>query len=297
MSRPSSLTAALLLGATLLGPAASAAEADRDPRNWPPLSRLVVDRYEIADQVISLRVHARESAFYGCGYRHERGRLMAFSLMGGPLETLTGYVPRQLGEVLARQLREEPWMPITVQVRFDPEHLSDLCPDQVEVLKWANGWQYPPGTLTPGRPDPTFQPTRQSITAADQRAEWAALTGRRPVRRRDRPPLTEEALLGQTLSLTAGARLSTAYHCAYRSATRTHYAVRLHDGKGGFVHAYLRREARGASELMDLIGLHRDILIEINALVVKQIPSNYCQPQLELISWRIPGLEPEPDAP
>ncbi len=285
------LFAACLLGSLCVAPIASAVEADRDPRNWPPVSRLIADRFEVAGQVLTLRVHARASTYFGCGYRHTRGRLMAFTLMGGPLETLTGYIPRDLGKVLARQLREEPWMSITVQVRFDPDKVSELCPDQVEVLKWSNGWQYPPGTLSPGRPDPIFQPTPEAIKAAGQRAEWAALTGGRP---RGSPPLTEEAILGKTVELVAGARLSTAYLCSFRGATRTHFAVRLHDGRGRFVHAYIDRQIVGARALVDLIGLHRDILVTAKGRVTKQIPSNYCRPQLEVVGWTLPEVQATP---
>ena len=287
----STVFAALLLGSVCVAPAVSAVEDDRDPRNWPPVSRLIADRFEVAGQVLTLRAHARPSVYFGCGYRHTRGRLMAFTLMGGPLETLTGYVARDLGKVLARQLREEPWMPITVQVRFDPDKVSELCPDQVEVLKWSNGWQYPPGTLSPGRPDPIFQPTPDAIAAADQRAEWAALTGGRP---RGSPPLTEEALLGKTIELVAGARLSTAYLCGFRGATRTHFALRLHDARGRFVHAYIDRQVPGARALVDLIGLHRDILLTVSGRVVKQIPSNYCRPQLEVVGWQLADVKPAP---
>ena len=285
----SAVLAAPLAPARAAAPAAAPAAAkeapSRDPRNWPTITRLVVDRYEVAGQVFPLRVHARRSDYFNCSYRASARDLMAFTLLGGPLETLTGYMPRALGTVLEGLLARDPWTPITVQVRFDPERVNETCPDQVDILKWAQGWQYPSGSLTPGRPDPTVQALPQDIDEADQAALWRALLGRARASRKDEP--TEEELVGKVIRLTAGARLTAAYFCLYKGAIRTHYALRLHDGKGSFVHAYVTRGA-ASRELVYFVALHRDVLIEIDGRVGRQTPSNYCRPQIEISGWSFP---------
>jgi len=247
---------------------------DQDPRNWPTVSRLIGDRYEVAGQVFNLRVYARQTEYYNCGYRGTGGRLMAFTLLGGPYETLTGYMPEELGRVLARVLEQDPWTPLTVQVRFDPQRLSELCPDQVDVLKWSRGWQYPDGSLTPGRPDTSLQPTKEQLTVSGQKSMW------RELRKID------SEYVGQDVQLTAGARVSTSYSCAFRGATRTHFALRLHDASGRFVQAYLPRSER-SRRLMDHIALHRDIGLTVQGRVVKLAMSSYCRPQLEVTSWSL----------
>ena len=264
---------------------------DKDPRNWPTVSRLIADRYENSGRVVPLRVHARSSQYFACGYRHSHGRLMAFTLLGGPLETLTGYITKDLGRVLERELLDDPWMPITVEVRFDPDKVTELCPDQVDILKWSRGWKYPAGSLSPGRPDPTLQPTPAELTKITANPYWAALTGRRLPGRLmpGKVQVTEASLIGKSVEVTAGARVSIAYDCMFRDSTRSHYALRLHDGRGNFVHAYTRR-TQEARELMDYVALQRDILLSVEAMVLKQPHSNYCRPQLEVTSWKIPKL-------
>ncbi len=282
---------AVAIAVTCVLPAAhaDAPDATRDPRNWPTISRLVSDRFADAGQIVTLRVHARRTDYFNCTYRHTEDRYMAFTLLGGPLETLTGYVPRDLGKVLERQLTEDPWLPITVQIRFDPERLSDLCPDQVEVLKWARGWQYPAGTLSPGRPDANLQPTPEALAAVLEGDVWRVLTGRKVRRRADRDPdASEEELLGKIVSFQAGARLTNAFSCAFRGAARTHYGLRLHDGDGNFIDAFVPRGDK-ARELVDHIALHRDVMLAVQGRVVKQIPSNYCAPQLEVTGWSFPS--------
>lgn len=251
---------------------------DQDPRNWPTISRLVMDRYEAAGRVYNLRVHARASDYFNCAYRGTEGRLMAFTLLGGPFETLTGYMPHELGRILERVLETEPWAPITMQVRFDPARLSDLCPDQVDVLKWSRGWQYPDGSLSPGRPDPSLQPTPEQLRIPGQRALWRELRK------------VDSDTIGQQIQLTAGARVATSYQCAFRGSIRTHFALRLHDGDGRFIHAYLPRSER-ARKLVDHIALHRDVALSVQARVVKLAMSNYCRPQLEITSWTLPELD------
>jgi len=263
--------AALLL---LPQPTAASESPDHDPRNWPTITRLITDRYEHAGRVFNLRVHAQASDYYNCGYRGTQGRLMAFTLLGGPFETLTGYLPTELGRILERVLESDPWAPITVQVRFDPARLSDLCLDQVDILKWSRGWQYPDGSLSPGRADPSLQPTPDQLAIPAQRALW------RELRQLDSPHV------GQRVQLTAGARLSTAYHCAFRGAIRSHYAIRLHDGRGQFVSAYVPRNER-SRKLVDYIALHRDVALTVQARVVRVALSNYCRPQLEVMSWSV----------
>ncbi len=287
---------AALTCALVLAPSAraEAPDATRDPRNWPTISRLISDRYSDAGKVVTVRAHARATDYFNCGYRHTEGRYMAFTLLGGPLETLTGYVAKDIGKVLARQLAEDPWLPITVQIRFDPERLSELCPDQVEILKWARGWQYPAGTLSPGRPDANLQPTPEALAAVLEGDVWRVLTGRKVRRRGGREPETsEEELLGKVVSLQAGARLTNAFSCAFRGAARTHYGLRLHDGEGHFIDAFVPRsaEARG---LVDHIALHRDVMLAIQGRVIKQIPSNYCAPQLEVTGWTFPASAHRP---
>jgi len=278
-------------------PALATTDGERDPRNWPTVQRIVADRYELAGRLMTLRVHARQSDYFNCAYRHAHGQLMAFTLLGGPLETLTGYIPRDFGRVLAKELEKDPWFRITVQVRFDPDRLNDACPDQVDILKWSIGWEYPPGTLSPGRPDTSFQPTRSRIRAIGQGDLWRVLNGRKAKRRYGRdgqrlPFPTEDAILGQVIELTAGARLSRTYACSFRGATRTHYALRLHNGDAQFVHGYLPRSA-ASRKLIDTITLHRDVLVEVKGRVVRQIPSNYCMPQLEILSWNLPPPDAE----
>ena len=268
---------------------------ERDPRNWPTVQRLVADRYELSGKIVTLRVHARPSNYYNCAYRHAHGQLMAFTLLGGPLETLTGYIRRDIGRLLAKELEKDPWLRITVQVRFDPERLSDACPDQVDILKWAVGWQYPPGTLSPGKPDTSYQPTKARLRTAGQEDLWRVLNGRKAKPRYGRdgqrlPFPTEASIQGEEIELTAGARLSRSYSCAFRNATRTHYSLRLHNGDAQFVHGYLPRSA-AARKLIDTIALHRDVLIEVKGRVLRQVPSNYCMSQLEIVSWNLPPPE------
>jgi len=270
--RPIALVVALI--AAVSSPARAAETPDQDPRNWPTVSRLIVDRYENAGQVFTLRVYARRTDYYNCGYGGTAGRFMAFTLLGGPYETLTGYFPVEQGKLLSPVLAAEPWAPITVQVRFDPSRISDLCPDQVDVLKWSRGWQYPDGSLTPGRPDAALQPTAEQIDVPQQRSIWKEL------RKMD------SSYIGQTLQLTAGARVSTSFSCAFRGAVRTHYALRLHDASGRFIHGYLPRTAK-SRQLLDFIALHRDVPVTVQGRVVKQAASNYCRPQMEITSWTL----------
>ena len=289
------LTLTLLV--TVVPTAHANTSGERDPRNWPTVQRIVADRYELAGKILTLRVHARQSNYYNCAYRHAHGELMAFTLLGGPLEVLTGYISKDLGRILAKEIEKDPWLRITLQVRFDPDRLSEACPDQVDILKWAIGWQYPRGTLSPGRPDTSYQPTRARLSGTGHEDLWRVLNGRKAKKRYGRdgqrlPFPTAESILGQTIELTAGARLSRAYTCAFRGATRTHYALRLHNGDAQFVHAYLPRTA-AARQLIDTIALHRDVLIDVEGRVTRKMPSNYCMPQLELTSWSLPAPTPE----
>lgn len=245
---------------------------DRDPRNWPTITRLIGDRYELAGRVFTLRVHAKQSDYFNCGYHGTEGRLMAFTLLGGPFETLTGYMPVELGKVLVRVLEHDPWAEITVQVQFDPDRLSDLCIDQVDILKWSRGWQYPPETLPPERPDPGQLPTKEKLEAIAQPQVWKDLTA------------GEAAPVGQQVQIAGGARLGTAFHCAFRGAWKTHWALELHDAKGRVIYGYLPKTERGR-ELVDRIALHRDVAIAVQARVVKVALSEYCPAQLDIVSW------------
>lgn len=268
---------------------------ERDPRNWPTMQRIVADRYELAGEIMTMRVHARKSDYYNCAYRHAHGQLMAFTLLGGPLETLTGYIRKDIGKILANELEKDPWLRVTVQVRYDPTRLNDACPDQVDILKWAIGWQYPAGTLSPGKPDSSYQPTRNRLREAKQGDLWRILNGRQAKRRYGKdgqrlPFKTTASIIGEEIELTAGARLSRSYSCAFQHSTRTHYSLRLHNGDAQFVHGYLPRTT-AARKLIDTISLHRDVLVEIKGRVLRQAPSNYCMPQLEIVSWHVPPPE------
>lgn len=243
-----------------------------DPRNWPTITRLVGDRYELAGQVFTLRVFAKKSDYFNCSYGGSEGRLMAFTLVGGPFETLTGYMPVELGKVLERVLAAPEPPQITVQVSFDPQRLSDVCLDQVDILKWSRGWQYPPSTLAPERPDPSRLPTPDKLQSVAQPRLWKDLAD------------PETAPIGQQIQLAGGARLSTAMHCAFRGAWRTHWAIQLHDGRGRVVHAYLPKSDK-ARELVDHLALVRDAMLVVQARVVKVALSTYCQPQLEIVGW------------
>ncbi len=270
-------TAFVAVLAVTLASSAHAEGPSKDPRNWPTLSRLQVDRYEVAGQVFTYRVHAKKTDYFNCGYSGEQRRLMAFTLLGGPMETVTGYVPRELGVVLERLLESDPWAQITVDVRYNPDKLSELCPDQVDILKWSRGWRYTAKSLSPVKPDTARQSTRSRLAVRGQRAIWKEL------RRLDSP------YIGQRVQLTAGARVSTAYMCAFRGSTRGYFALRLHDGAGRFVHAYVKRDPTNR-RLVDHVALHRDVPVAIQARVVKQALSSYCRPQLEILSWNL--LEP-----
>lgn len=277
---------AVLVGVAI--PAADAAPRDvsRDPRNWPTFTRMVQDRHELAGRVITARVYARPSSYYNCAYEGMRGEVAAFTLMGGPLETLTGYMPRELGDVLERQLEERPWLPITVRLRFHPDRLSDRCPGQVDVLEWSRGWRYPPGSLTPGDPDPRKRPDADALERSLEDTVWPKLT-RRPVDVDADAETTPSELRGRSVTVTVGARVSSAYLCAFEDARRTHYALRLHDGRGGFVHAYVPRGPE-AEELVDYVALQRDVLVRIRGEVAQPRGARYCRPQIEVRDWSLP---------
>ncbi|MCC6625638.1 MAG: hypothetical protein IT385_30655 [Deltaproteobacteria bacterium] len=277
LARPVIVALALLmLGARAIAaepaPAPDRPAPDRDPRNWPTITRLIADRYELAGRVFTLRVHAKRSDYFNCGYGGTEGRLMAFTLLGGPFETLTGYMPAELGKVLDRVLDNDPWAEVTVQVQFDPQRVSDLCIDQVDILKWSRGWQYPPETLAPERPDPGRIPTKERLAELAQPQLWKDLTS------------ADAAPIGQQVQVAGGARLGTAFHCAFRGAWRTHWALELHDGRGRIIFGYLPKSER-ARELVDRITLHRDIALAVQARVVKVALSTYCPAQLEIVSW------------
>jgi len=268
---PVALFASLLIGAT----SARADEAtDQDPRNWPTVTRLVADRYELAGQVFTLRAFAKKSDYFNCGYTGVEDRLMAFTLVGGPFETLTGYLPIELGKVLERLLAGPEAPQITVQVSFDPQRLSEVCIDQVDILKWSRGWQYPPNTLAPERPDPSRLPTPASLQAVAQPQIWKDLTD------------PDSAPVGQQVQLAGGARLATAMHCAFRGAWRTHWALQLHDGRGRVLQAYVPKSEK-ARALVDHLALQRDAAIVVQARVVKVAMSTYCAPQLEVGGWTL----------
>lgn len=269
-----SLLVVLTTSALAAPPAAADEVTDQDPRNWPTITRIIADRYELAGQVFTVRAFARKTDYYNCGYAGTAGRLMAFTLAGGPFETLTGYLPSELGKVLERLLESNEHAQITVQVRFDPDRLSDVCLDQVDILKWSRGWQYPPNTLSPLRPDPTRLPTVESIRDLAAPQIWKDLAD------------PEAAPVGQQIQLAGGARLSTAMHCAFRGAWRTHWALQLHDGRGRIIHAYLPK-SDAARRLVDHLALHREALLAVQARVVKVVLSGYCPPQLEVVSWTL----------
>ena len=291
---PSALRlAALLFVLTTALPSEAVHRGEKDPRNWPTIERIISERFESAGDIHTLRVYARQSENFNCGYRHAHGALTAFTLLGGPLETMTGYISKDLGELLARELEKDPWLPVTVQVRFDPERLSEACPDQVDILKYSIGWEYPAGSLSPRRPDTSYQPSASTISESNQEDMWRIFSGKLAKRRYDRagqiiPPPTEAALLGTEIELLAGARLSRSYHCVYRGMTRSHYAIRFHDGQARFIHGYLPRTPE-TQKLMDTIALQRDVLMKVKARLVKHTPSNYCMPQLEVSSWSFPN--------
>jgi hypothetical protein len=273
----------VVVAALVPGAAMAVDTPDRDPRNWPTVTRLIADRHQLAGRVHTLRVHARVIDYYNCSYRGTRDRLMAFSLLGGPFETLTGYLPRELGRILAALLEREPWLPITVQVRFDPDKMEDRCTAQVDILKWARGWQYPDGSLSPSRPDPTLQTKPEGLDRPEVAAVWRAVLASA-----DQENASAEALLepGAEVEIQAGAKLSAAYFCMFQGAERTHHALRLHDGKGRFVHAYLPRTAESKA-LIDHVALHRDVPLRVKAQVRRQAMSHYCTNQLEISSWTV----------
>jgi hypothetical protein len=215
---------------------------------------------------------------------------MAFTLMGGPLETLTGYIPRGMGQLMLGLLKKEPMKPLTVQVAFEAKRLSDKCPEQVKILKWAIGWKYPPGSISPGKPDPTRHPKASEIAAYKQAGLWKMLRGIKPRRPVDG---ISQLQVGDVIDVVAGARLSTSYHCMYKGAARTHYGLRLHNGKGRLIHAYVRRSNR-ARQLVDYIALHRDILVRVKGKIVKQAMSHYCGFQLEMTDWKMLGKKTKP---
>ena len=136
-------------------------------------------------------------------------------------------MPRELGVILTQVLEKDPWTPITVWVRYDPECLSDICPDQVEIQKWAAGWQYPRESLTPGRSDPRLQPARSDLAAFEEETPlWNALMKRR--RGRYAPDaINPDDLVGATIKMRAGAQISNAWFCAFKGTAKTHYALRL----------------------------------------------------------------------
>jgi hypothetical protein len=286
--RRAAVVIALALGLALAGPATAAEppptpesgsaglgpRGDVDPRNWPTVTRLIADRYELAGQVFTLRAYARKSEYFNCGYAGSEARLMAFTLVAGPFETLTGYLPSELGKVLERLLQTAEAPQITVQVSFDRERLSDVCLDQVEILKWAPGWQYPPSSLAPERPDPSRLPSAASIQALAQPQLWKDLGD------------SETAPVGQQVQIAGGARLATAMHCAFRGAWRTHWALQLHDGRGRVLHAYLPKSDK-ARVLVDHLALFRDALLVVQARVAKVALSSYCPAQLEVVSWNL----------
>lgn len=245
-----------------------------DPRNWPTVTRLVADRYEVAGQVFTLRVYARKSDYFNCGYAGTEGRLMAFTLLGGPLETVTGYMPSELGKVLERVLESDPYAQLTVQVSFDPKRLSELCIDQVDILKWSRGWQYPHDSLSPERPDATRLPTPDRLQAVAQSQVWKDLLD------------PETAPVGQQVQVSGGARLSNAMHCAFRGLWRSHWGIQLNDGRGRILHAYLPRTDKNRT-LVDHLALHREGLVAIQGRVAKVALSNYCPPQLEVTGWTL----------
>ncbi len=257
---------------------------DLDPRNWPTATRLIVDRHELAGRIFTLRVHARRSDYFNCNYRGTEDRFAAFTLLAGPYETLTGYVPRETAAVLDRVLAQEPWAPVTVQVTIDPSRMSDLCPDQVEVIKWSRGWQYPPESLSPARPDPALHPTRDELDLLAPKPVWKELVSH------------ETPLVGKQLEVGGGARLSTIYHCAFRNAWKTHWAIQLFDGRGRTIHAYLPRSEPNRA-LVDHLALHRESPVILSARVVQLAMSTYCGPQLEVLGWTLParGMSPAAD--
>ncbi len=264
----------LLACACLVGSARADEVTDQDPRNWPTVTRLIADRYELAGQVFTVRAFAKKTDYYNCSYSGTEARLMAFTLVAGPFETITGYMPIELGKVLERLLLSPEAPQITVQVSFDPARMSDTCIDQVDILKWSRGWQYPADTLAPERPDPTRLPTPERLQAVAQPQIWKDLTD------------PETAPIGQQVQLAGGARLSTAMHCAFRGAWRTHWALQLHDGRGRVLHAYVPKSDK-SRQLVDHLALHRDAPLVVQARVVKVAMSTYCAPQLEVVSWTL----------
>jgi len=170
-------------------------------------------------------------------------------------------------------------------VQFEKDKLSERCPDQVKIIKWSLDWQYPPGSITPGKPDTTLHPTGDEIASYEQKNLWTLLRGKELLRP-DRTGPTE-INVGDKIELTAGARLSTAYHCMFKGAIKTHYGLRLHDGTGNFVHAYVPR-TKEARKLVDHVAHHRDVLINVKAKLTKQALSHYCGYQLEISEWKLP---------
>lgn len=274
------MVVALLLALALSQPSTQvdrgmdAVDPGQDPRNWPIVTRLIADRYEVAGQVFTLRVHAKRSDYYNCGYHGTERRLMAFTLLGGPLETLTGYMPTELGKVLERVLDADPYAQITVQVSFDPGRLSELCIDQVDILKWSRGWQYPPDSLSPERPDASRLPSPERLGALAQSAIWRDLLN------------PDTAPVGQQVQVTGGVRLSNAMHCAFRGMWRSHWGIQLHDGRGRVLHAYLPRTEVNR-RLVDHLAVNREALVALQGRVAKVAMSNYCPPQLDVVGWTL----------
>ncbi len=267
------LTALAILAPEPL-PAGDPNDPGQDPRNWPTVQRLVADRYEHAGQVFTLRAYAKKSDYFNCGYTGTEGRLSAFTLLGGPFETLTGYMPVELGKVLERILEADPYAQITVQLSFDPARISEVCLDQVDILKWSRGWQYPPETLSPERPDPTRLPTAERIQGLAVPQVWKDLTN------------SETAPVGQQIQVSGAIRLSNAMHCAFRGAWRTHWALQLHDGRGRILHAYVPKSEK-SRVLVDHLAVFRDALVAIQGRVVKVAMSTYCPPQVEVVGWTL----------
>ena len=110
-------------------------------RNRQSIATFLGVRDRLVDKGLTFRVRARLDRYYQCRYRDAERTHYSLLLQGDGFKGLRAYARRDgVGREIARYLATNEGAAITVDVVVPRGRFDTLCPDQVELLRWRDGW-------------------------------------------------------------------------------------------------------------------------------------------------------------
>ncbi len=112
------------------------------PRNETTFTTLIESSSSWVGRSVTLHGRALLDRAYQCRYRDAERTHFAVLLRGEGTATLHAYVPRSdEGRALVDWLGTDEGARITATVSIAKARYDELCPDQVELLRWQKGWR------------------------------------------------------------------------------------------------------------------------------------------------------------